>query len=368
MPAASWPWAALAREVESEQDRSELHISIEPVDAEMIDGQIVYMLLFFSEDGKPRPVLRVREGDEIRIEISNNDTAPHGFAIPGIPAATSELIDPGDRREVRFTAPVGGSYLFFDPTKAPLNRILGLHGALIVEPRLGTTPAGSPTPFSRASQTPALQALFDALGTAPRFPGQKWKPGDPAREKIWVFSQTDPTLNARVASGQSVDPASIMSSFLPRYFHINGLSGFDTAVHNGTASEGIEAAEAIMPEGKQGQPTLLRTMNAGLSTHSPHIHGNHVMELSENIANGAIDVRKNILEVDVWRLSPLARKDMLLPFERPPDIPAAKWPPKEEPFPLRYVMHCHTEMSQTAGGGNYPQGLVTHWEMTAPIE
>ena len=33
----------------------------------------------------------------------------------------------------------------------------------------------------------------------------------------------------------------------------------------------------------------------------------------------------------------------------------------------RYVMHCHFELSQTAGGGNYPQGAVTHWEMTAPL-
>ena len=56
---------------------------------------------------------------------------------------------------------------------------------------------------------------------------------------------------------------------------------------------------------------------------------------------------------------------MLLPFERPAD--AAVWPPKQEPFPMRYVMHCHTEMSNTAGGGNYPQGLVTHWEMTEPL-
>jgi len=34
---------------------------------------------------------------------------------------------------------------------------------------------------------------------------------------------------------------------------------------------------------------------------------------------------------------------------------------------MRYVTHCHTEMSNTAGGGNYPQGIVTHWEMTEPL-
>jgi hypothetical protein len=39
----------------------------------------------------------------------------------------------------------------------------------------------------------------------------------------------------------------------------------------------------------------------------------------------------------------------------------------QEPFPLRYVMHCHTEMSQTAAGGNYPQGMVSHWEILGGV-
>ena len=38
-----------------------------------------------------------------------------------------------------------------------------------------------------------------------------------------------------------------------------------------------------------------------------------------------------------------------------------------EPFPLRYVMHCHCEMSQTASGGNYPQGMVTRWEIVGGL-
>ena len=50
----------------------------------------------------------------------------------------------------------------------------------------------------------------------------------------------------------------------------------------------------------------------------------------------------------------------------PDEIPAAAWPPKEEPWPLLYPMHCHIEMSQTACGGQYPQGMVTHWELLGP--
>jgi len=26
-------------------------------------------------------------------------------------------------------------------------------------------------------------------------------------------------------------------------------------------------------------------------------------------------------------------------------------------------MHCHAEMSQTAGGGLYPNGMLAHWEV-----
>lgn len=346
---------------------TDFSLTIAPANAEMIDGTMVYTLAYFLGVADPHPELRVAEGSEITIMITNNDQQVHGFAIPGIPAAHIPAIEPGASATVVFTAPAGGSYLYVDPYKAPLNRVLGLHGAFIVEPTNGTTPAGSPTPFSRAQQTPQVQAFFDALGGGhPRFPGEKWRPGDDRREKLWLFSQTDPQLNARVAAGQLVDPATVVANFLPRYFTINGLSGFDTAVH-GSHSGGVSPAERIMPSGKQGEPCLIRTMNAGLATHAVHIHGNHCMECAESDEAGENSCETHVYERDVWMLKPLMRIDVMLPFERPPDIPVGKWPPVDEPFPLRYVMHCHTEMSQTAGGGNYPQGAVTHWEMTGAI-
>ncbi|HWI41550.1 MAG TPA: hypothetical protein VNX25_08685, partial [Verrucomicrobiae bacterium] len=36
--------------------------------------------------------------------------------------------------------------------------------------------------------------------------------------------------------------------------------------------------------------------------------------------------------------------------------------------PLIYPMHCHMEQSQTARGGNYPQGAVTHFEFLGDID
>jgi hypothetical protein len=344
-----------------------IRLTIEPVDNEMIDGYMCYMLAFFREGEEARPLLRAQQGSTVEIEVTNRDDVVHGFAITGVPLANALEIAPGETRRINFKAPAAGSYIYYDPTNDPVNRLVGLQGALVIDPQQGATPTGSPTPYGRGKQTPAIQKLFDALGTSSRFPGEKWKPNDPHREKIWVFSQTDPALNEKVRQREAINGAGVKSWFLPRYFHINWLSGFDTAVHGGTRPEAVERAEAIMPSARQGQPVLIRTMNGGLCAHSPHIHGNHVMLLTRDDEAGRVVFENNIWERDVWRLEPLQRKDVLLPFERPPDIPIAKWPPREEPFPMRYVMHCHCEMSQTAAGGNYPQGLVTHWEMTGAI-
>lgn len=341
-------------------------LTIEPVDSEMIDGQFVFSLLFFDRSAEGRPILEVTEGDIITVNVSNLDSRPHGFSIPGIATATIAAIPPGGKGTVRFTAPRAGSFLYIDPTLAPLNRILGLYGAFIVKPKLGTTVAGSPTPFSRASHTPAVAALFNAMGSHPRFPGNKWDPTDPERDKLWLFSQVDPLLAARVDAGETIPLASVVPSFVPRYFTINGLSGYDAALHHVEANtDWKKGAARIMPHGRQGQPTIIRNMNAGLCTHSPHIHGNHVYKLSDVAANGSVTLNSSCYELDAWPMPPMSRQDLLLPFEKPGD--AVIWPPKEEPFPMRYVMHCHTEMSQTASGGNYPQGLVTHWEMTGAL-
>ncbi len=326
-------------------------LTIEPADVEMIDGVSVFMLLFFGPNGA-RPVLRATEGDVITLTVRNNDARTHGFAIPGVAGATIGAIQPGRERSATFTAPRGGTYLYIDPTLAPVNRLLGLHGAFVVAPRHPATPVGVVTPFSRDAQTTNVRTLFEALGASERFPGHRWTPD---RERVWMFSQTDPALNVRVDAGATIDPRTVVANFAPRYFTLNGRSGFDSSHDPATRASGYI-----------GEPLLLRVLNAGLATHSPHIHGNHVMELSGVGPDGAQVVRDNTLERDSWTMAPFDRKDMLLPFERPPDIPPAAYPMRQEQFPLRYPMHCHIEMSQTAGGGNYPQGLITDWEILGP--
>jgi hypothetical protein len=114
-------------------------------------------------------------------------------------------------------------------------------------------------------------------------------------------------------------------------------------------------------------------VNTGAAAHSPHFHGNHVYVLSANGQSpevGGLPARSAtgspiVAEKDVVRLGSLSRKDVLLPFHLPLD----QWPPYDPANSpnYRYPMHCHAEMSQTAGGGQYPSGMYTEWELSGPL-
>ncbi|MHB2165333.1 multicopper oxidase domain-containing protein [Alsobacter sp. R-9] len=351
---------------------------------ELIDGTIVNAVSYTPATvGTPRipgPVLRVREGDAVTILLKNMRKDTHAFAIAGTDVPTT-TIAPGATATVSFTAPVAGTYLYHDNRMGPFFRVLGLYGAFIVEPAAGSTGLAM-TPFSydklNANQKTVVSRLFNAFGTSTRFPGGKWKPCASDREysfqeRIWILNQVDPRFNALlVPGGVCKSDASLTgdmkSTWQPRYFQINGRSGFDLA-------EGDD----VVIRNYLGEPTLIRVVNAGLCYHSNHIHGNHLMEMTETDINPASPtylksvVKTNFFERDVWSMQPMQRKDMLLPLECPPDIPETQRAPlfdtntSQEKLPLKYVMHCHTEMSNTAGGGNYPQGMVTHWEIIGGV-
>ena len=378
-------------------------LEIDDAQFEMIDGQrftfLAYRLTRGSANFKvPGPVFRVVEGTTVSISITNRRPETHGFEITGIPDSKAVVL-PNRTCTVTFTAPEAGTYIYHDATHASrhLYRLLGLHGAFIVHPVDGMTrrpgEVASITPYSldkqfvtHADAADTIGMVFNAFGTVSRFPGGKWVPCalDQAysnQEKIWVFNQVDPRFNALIrptgmtASTMTTGAAQILDNFTPRYFTINGRSGYDL-----TTGEDVVCSNWI------GEPTLIRTMNVGLAHQATHIHGNHLLELAhsavardgfqfltgshrDSIA-GEVVLHETILERDVWPTAPMQARDMLLPYEVPPDIP--NWNvfasgTNQEPFPLKYVMHCHCEMSQTAAGGNYPQGAVTHWEVMGPL-
>lgn len=368
-----------------------ISLSFEEGLVEMVDKEPVYHWLFklsqFDLPVFPGPVIFATEGEQIDITLSNNLDEEHAFEVLRVAGSFSGPIAPGSSRTVSFVAPAPGTYLYLDPLNAPVNRVMGLHGAFIVLPRGVQENSAVNTPYSRP--TVNVQRLFNDLGSSAHFPGDPWIPLRPFslpandhlpaeierflfRTRIWLFTQVDPHLNERVralGAGAVFNAVQFQHDFLPRYFLINGRSG---------AFASHDQASAL--EGFIGEPFLVRQLNAGLATPSNHLHSNHYYVLAINNV-----VQENVIQPDSMSLTPVQTQagdsfftggstlDWLVPLTRPPDIPGNPDTPLRELIPeelslvignvpqspLRYPMHDHTEQSQTAAGGNYPQGDVT---------
>jgi hypothetical protein len=374
------------------------------VEAEMVDGVLVPMWAFKNHHlGGPRipgPIIFAEQGQMVHLRVKNEIAAGgnHGFHIPGVTLFTEDGVGhasgvtiPREDHHVHlsFMAPAAGTYWYLDHLNHPVNRVMGLHGVLIVLPKLvdheyARTSPRFYAPYSGLPTTSNAYKLFRDLGNTDHFPGHPWTPN---RNIVWVFNTIDPEKNLAASGSVALPNAAFLDGYLPRYFTINGKGGFYAAQHSHGDEGGhghshrdpndIQANISI--SGNIGQPTIIRSLNAGLAWHSPHIHGNHVYELTEN---GTL--KSNLVLLDTWTLPPMARKDMLHPYVIPPDIPYDRdvvdinnapvsptrkaWPPFHEKFPLLYPMHDHNEISNTAAGGNYPFGAVTHWQIDGDLD
>ncbi|MFZ2199146.1 MAG: multicopper oxidase domain-containing protein [Thermodesulfovibrionales bacterium] len=366
----------------------------------------------------PGPIIFTTEGDSIQITLTNDLNEPHSLYIPG--AFNSGPIAPAASATFTFKAPKAGTYLYYDNLNAPVNRVMGLHGAFIVMPRRRWK-GHKFTPYSQP--TLAVQQIYDDFGTA-HFPGLAWEQGvgdvsdpnhaHPFRQYIWLCHQASPILFAEVGnytSGADYPAADFVNFFLndpyadtfnnpgnvlnkkAHFFTLNGQSGF-FGHHN----------PFIAPNHRVGEPVLIRVLNAGLHSHSMHIHANHAYVTGINNVP-----QVNPLWVDTFTSFPMETFEYTLPFQRPPDIPNQRgigmpdaplmcienplipgstphpvWPPTEEMdmhfpaigtladpanpasvdisvqmSPLCYPMHDHSEASQSAQGGNYNCGLIS---------
>ncbi|MBI5443962.1 MAG: multicopper oxidase domain-containing protein [Deltaproteobacteria bacterium] len=370
----------------------------------------------------PGPTIVATKGDTITVNITNTLDEPHAFFIPGRlpgdpPIFSSHPIAPnGGTFSGSFTVDQLGAFLYFDNLNAPVNRMMGLHGALVVMPDPNVPPGlgNKFTPYD--DPTEAVQNLYNHFGDTDHFPGLAWEEGDPTpwaldptvpncppfRTYVWLLHQASPNLFREVGSlpaGAIFNPQEFMQKFLrsdfdptnqasftPQYFTINGQSGFFG-----------HFSPTITPIGRVGEPVIVHILNAGLWTHSMHLHGDHFYVTSKNGV-----VQENLLWLDTFNVEPMDRVDYTVPFTRPADCPNARgiglpdlgletdfgrrtWPPEEEfgvffpaegedvamdvngnPVdlkqrlsPLCFPMHDHSEPSQTAQGGNYNLGLIS---------
>ena len=146
----------------------------------------------------PRRTIVAEAGSTVKLRITNRLRELHTFTIPRPGAADVVNVtlgpagSPTATQDVDFAAPAPGTYLYQDVSQAPVNRVLGLFGALVV--------------------VPADPWTLDAAGE-----------GEFERQWLWMFHDIDPEWSRLARMGARIDPQTIPA--LPRYFTLNDRSG-----------------------------------------------------------------------------------------------------------------------------------------------
>ena len=316
----------------------------------------------------PERTLIAEAGSVISLRVHNNLARAHEMMFLGAGSGGTHRgtgkIAPGQSALLEFEAPPPGTYVYCDPgsrpddpRQDPVERTLGLAGALLVT---------------------NTQAPWRISPDGPEF----------ERQWLWILHAVDPEW-ARIASrGETVDPR--VTPAYPRYFTLNGRSGFQSlGVSTDEAANLVREEDTLMSgsarqtdvrnfsqgvttdAGRTGQ--MMRFVNTGVVHHQLHFHGNHVWAVGRNgrmfpRSGGLVGPDGDVLLQaweDVVEMHPLDRKDCVLPMRRPPEAIDAVWDARSVDW--HYPMHCHAEPSQVAMGGMYPGGLVGDWIIAAPV-
>lgn len=308
----------------------------------------------------PKRTIIAEVGSTLRFRIHNRLAKEHRFTIHGAGPQGADIgtpaIAPSTTVELTVPCPPPGSYIFGDPTNAPVERVLGLFGALVVI-----------HPDHKWDVAPNLAAF--------------------ERQWIWLCHDIDPVWAEMEATGRTVDPR--QTKAVPRYFTLNGRSGYESLAITQDAALNLASEEETLIAGyprqvdvrQFGEGTtlgtlrggqLVRLINPGIVQHQMHFHGNHIWTARWNNrhmsrSDGYVDASGHVVLQqweDVVELPPMQTKDCIIPIKRPPDAVDQVW--KARTTDWVYPMHCHAEPSQTAAGGMYPGGLVAHWTLKAP--
>lgn len=308
----------------------------------------------------PERTILAETGATIRMRIHNRLAQPHEITFHHAADDGGDVgsgpIPPGSYRELDFPAPLPGSYIYSDPTNAPVERVLGLFGALVV--------VDPSDPWCIKSNWIEFE-----------------------RQWIWICHDLDPVWAEAAARGETIDPRDRKA--VPRYFTLNGRAGYeslgltkdkdanarrneDTLISGVPRHVDIRDLSLGYTDDSVSTGQLLRLVNPGIVFHQMHFHGNHLWIVRRNghdfpRSNGYVDDTGHVVLQqweDVIELEPMDRKKCVIPLKRPPDATDAVWNNRYSTW--QYPMHCHAEPSQTAAGGMYPGGLVAHWSLAHP--
>lgn len=195
-------------------------LTAKPVQWEILDG--VTVTAFTYNGTVPGPMIRVTEGDQVRVIVKNDLPDPttihwHGVEVPnamdGVPGVTQDPIQPGETFTYEFIAKPAGTFMYHSHYEGDVQVGAGLYAPFIIDP-------------------------------------QEPETNPPAVDEVLMISEW------RMTDGQTF-AAMPMGGMEPNYFTINGKS--------------FPATETITV--KKGDLVRLRFITIGQFIHPMHLHG-----------------------------------------------------------------------------------------------
>lgn len=199
-------------------------LTARPVRWAILEGSEPVTVTAWTYNGTvPGPLLRVTEGDQVRIILTNELPDPtsihwHGIPVPnamdGVPPFTQPAVQPGESFVYEFTAPPAGTFMYHSHMETDKQIMIGLYAPFIVDP---------------------IEPQADA----------------PDVDVMWLLSEW------RVGPDGETYPAMPMAGSEPNYFTINGKAFPDT--------------EPIVVQ--KGDRVRVRLAGIGQFLHPMHLHG-----------------------------------------------------------------------------------------------
>jgi FtsP/CotA-like multicopper oxidase with cupredoxin domain len=119
-------------------------IEAKPIKWEVLPGTFVEAWAYNGQ--VPGPLIRVTEGDRMRVNLKNSLPEPtvvhfHGPTLPnsqdGVPGVTQKLVEPGQSFSYEFTAEPVGTFVYHTHHNSAVQEPKGLYGMFIVDPKEG---------------------------------------------------------------------------------------------------------------------------------------------------------------------------------------------------------------------------------------
>lgn len=256
----------------------------------------------FTFNGEiPGPVLRVKEGDWVKVEATNRTQEMHtihwhGVDVPytmdGVPMITQDPIHPDETFVYRFQARPHGTRFYHCHWGTPLHMSAALHGAFIIDS--DDDPVRARWPYERdyvlmleswdlRFVRRELNALLEGMKQVNLLMAQgRLSP------QAHGFFRTVEELEAEMASGDYIPPyvrgAAPFRQWQPNFFGING-----------------RAYPAIADDARllirEGEWIRVRLINGGMSLHHLHLHGHQFLKVADDGNPLEQPVRMNTIDV-----------------------------------------------------------------------